>query len=212
MHKFLLRCWFALVLLLQSPILPASEESILVTGLTGQVERMVNGGKEPVLLFSTLRAEELLLFSPDSRLNLLFEKSGRQETWAGKGRLALHGSKTSTRDLPKPRLKTLDQKVTKQLFRGPQILPDGEVKVPRTRSLGTPDALARLENDYRRMRMEAAADDLNPEMYRLSALLEMREKERLEQAIKELPRLYPGNREADLLASLYKKSMKGLSF
>lgn len=200
------------MLLLQSPILPASEESILVTGLTGQVERMVNGGKEPVLLFSTLRAEELLLFSPDSRLNLLFEKSGRQETWAGKGRLALHGSKTSTQDLPKPRLKTLDQKVTKQLFRGPQILPDGEVKVPRTRSLGTPDALARLENDYRRMRMEAAADDLNPEMYRLSALLEMREKERLEQAIKELPRLYPGNREADLLASLYKKSMKGLSF
>ena len=212
MKKYFLRYWFAVVLLSFSSMSMSSEGAVLVNGLAGPVYRLVNGEKKAALLFAVLRGEENFYLDKDARLSLLFEKSGRQETWTGSGHLMLRDGKSNTQDLPMPAVKMLDRKVARQLFRGPQSLVDGEVKVPRTRSLGTPEALARLENDYRRMRMEASAGDLNPEMYRLSALFEMREKERLEQAIRELPGLYPGNMEASLLASLYRKSMKGAAF
>ena len=214
MKKSLFRLMLFMALLplssLSSPLV--AEETVLVNGVVGRVYRVVSGAKAPVSLFSTLSGEENFLFSPDSRLKLLYKKNGRQETWGGAGHLIVRDGKASTQDLPDPQVKMIDRKVVMQLFRSPQVLPEGAIKIPRTRSLGTPEAIARLESDYRRMRMESTPDDLNPEMYRLSSLLEMREKERLEQALKELPRLYPGNMEAHLLLSLYRKSIKEMSF
>ena len=78
----------------------------------------------------------------------------------------------------------------------------------RLRSIEMGDnSLAKLDSEYSRLRKDAAADDINPEIFLLAGLFEMREFGRLEQTLKELGDSRPGNMEVAVLKSLYKKAI-----
>ncbi|MCX8017469.1 MAG: hypothetical protein N2690_06185, partial [Rhodocyclaceae bacterium] len=80
--------------------------------------------------------------------------------------------------------------------------------VMRLRAIATPEAIAKVDEAYKRLRLEAAANDLAPEMYRLSALFDMKAFDALEVAIRELETSRPNHNEAKLLASLYRKALQ----
>jgi hypothetical protein len=58
------------------------------------------------------------------------------------------------------------------------------------------------------MRMEAVAGDLNPEMYRLSALFEMKAYDAVEAAVRDMEQSRMNHGEAALLAALYRKALR----
>jgi hypothetical protein len=98
--------------------------------------------------------------------------------------------------------------VARQLARTPATDREGRKAPARTRAVQAPDAMARLEATYQELRGRAGADDLEPEIYLLSGLFELRELDRVERLLASLKQERPGNPEAALLVALYRKAVK----
>lgn len=104
--------------------------------------------------------------------------------------------------------KVLPPFLVKQISRTPTLLAQGRTGATRLRAVPPPEATAQVEETYRRLRTEAIANDLNPDMYRLSALFEMRAFDAVEAAIRDLELSRSGNTQAQLLADLYRKALR----
>ncbi len=142
------------------------------------------------------------------KITLVFFLTGRQEIWQGTGKIELGPGEGKGSGLPAPETKTLAPFLVKQIARTPTLLAQGRAGVMRLRAIATPEAIAKVEDTYKRLRLEAAADDLAPEMYRLSALFDMKAYDALEVAVNELETSRPSHSEAKLLANLYRKALK----
>jgi len=184
--------------------------SVLVTAVKGQVFRLVPNAKEPVSAFSKLKTGDLLELIGDAQVQLVFFGSQRQELWSGNGKLEIESQQGKGTGLPQPQVKTLPEMLVRQIAKTPSIDSQGRAGVVRLRSIPTPEALTKLEEDYRRLRMEAARDDLNPELFLLAGLLEMRELNRVEQTLKDMQATRPNNMEVKVLVSLYRKTLQNL--
>lgn len=191
---------------------PASADSAiaLVTAVDGKVSRIAPAGPEAVQPFSKLKPGELLALEKGARIRIVFFSSKRQESWSGSGKLEITAAEGKGQGLAAAEVKTLPDVLVKQIARTPSLDNQGRVGMVRLRSLGTPDAVAKLENNYRQLRAETAADDLNPEIFLLAGLLELRQLDQLEKRLTELPALHPDNMEAKVLAALYQKTLNNL--
>ena len=185
----------------------AAEESILVTAISGSVTR---SDGQPLQLLAHLRQGDKLALAPGAKVRLLYGKSGRQEAWSGNGQMEITANAGRSSNLPEAQVSSLPPPVVSQIMKTPVLDAQGEPKIPRLRAIPTPDALARLEKEYWRLRTDATSGDMNPELFLLSGLLEMRETKRLEEVLSLIPTLHPDNMEAKLVVSLYKKSLKNL--
>ncbi len=209
---FLARLFAALLAV--SPALAASggNGAALVTAVEGKVSRLAPAGSEPVQAFVKLGEGDVIKLERGARIRLVYFASKRQESWSGQGQLAIGAGegKGQGRGLGAPEVKTLPDMLVKQIARTPSLDNQGRVGMVRLRSIGTPDAVAKLENNYQQLRAESTADDLNPEMFLLAGLLELRQLDQLEKALAELQTSHPDNTEAKVLAALYQKSLKNL--
>ena len=82
------------------------------------------------------------------------------------------------------------------------------IKAARQRSIPAADAIDQIEATYRQLRADAAADDLDPELYLLSGLMENRQLDRVEDTLKDIIRKWPSDPQVKLLAALYRKSLR----
>ncbi|MDD5176414.1 MAG: hypothetical protein PHQ05_08350 [Sterolibacterium sp.] len=188
----------------------------LVTVLQGRVVRIVNvvspgsAGQSPqrqsLQSYAKLKQGDQLTLDKDSRLQLVYFDSGRMETWRGSGRLEISSAASQAFGLPEPQLRVLSAVMVSQLSRMPA---DDNQGGTRFRSIATPDAIAGIENTYRRLRNETTdRSDLNPELYLLSGMFEVREFGRVEQVLSELQRERGSDSQVKLLASLYQRAMR----
>lgn len=189
---------------------PTGDNAALVTVVEGKVSRVSPSGRQPVQAFATLKKGELLALEGASRIQMVFFESKRQENWSGVGRLEITATEGKGHGLPEPRVKVLPDILVKQFAKTPSLDSEGRAGMVRLRSIGMPDALEKLESDYKRLRMEAERDDLNPEIFLLAGLLEMRQFDRLEQALADLHTSHQGNMEASVLVALYQKTLKNI--
>lgn len=185
----------------------AQEGGALITSLQGSVGLVTPQGRQPLQAFVKLKRGDLLALA-DAKLQIVFFESGRQEIWQGGGRLEVLASEGKGFGLPKPEVKTLPAVMVKQIARMPALDSQGRAGAMRLRALATPEAIAKLENDYRKMRMEAVRGDLNPELFLLSGFFEMRELDRVEQVLRDLQQARPGDVEVGLMAALYQKAIR----
>jgi hypothetical protein len=186
----------------------ALDDVALVTAVTGSVSRL--GGNAPSALepFARLREGDVLRLEGKAGLRLIFFSSRRQENWRGEGRIEIGSTQGKGIDLPEPQVSLLPELMAGQIAKTPS--PDKPVRAPagRLRSIEIVEGgLAKLDSDYSRLRKEAAADDINPEIFLLAGLFEMREFARIEQTLKELGDSRPGNMEVSVLKALYKKAI-----
>ncbi len=195
-----------LLLSLSLPHGLALAETVLVTGLAGRVNLADPAG--PLHPFTRLKAGQRLALETDARLQIVYLGSGRHESWNGPGRLDIGEGDSRSGDLAAPRIRQLQPTVLAQLAKTPQA--EGGPPPRRQRSLPAADAVGRIEATYRQMRIEAAADDLDPELYLLSGMFELRQLERVEEIVADIMQKRPGDPQAKLLASLYRKSLKNL--
>ncbi|MDO8932787.1 MAG: hypothetical protein Q7U97_10365 [Rhodocyclaceae bacterium] len=198
------------VLLISISLLAKAQEPVdvaLITSLQGNVERVTLQGPKALQSFVKLKQGDLLALR-NARIQIVYFESGRQEVWQGGGRLEILGSEGRPFGLPDPEVKILPSVMVKQIARTPALDSQGRAGVMRLRSIASPEAIAKLDNTYRQMRMEAVRGDLNPELFLLSGLFEMRELARVEQVLKDLQQARPGDTEVSLVVTLYQKAIK----
>lgn len=183
-------------------------EVALVMSVQGRVQRLGDVAPMPVEAFVKLKEGDRISLEKDSRLQLVYFDNGRQETWAGPGRLELSVQEGKASGLPAAQVKLLPLVMARQLARTPALDSQGRGGVTRLRAMRKPDAVARLEESYRELRTRAGRDELGPEAYLLSGLYEMRELDRVEKALADLQQDWPNHAEAALLISLYRKAVK----
>lgn len=167
--------WVMVLLLLT---LPARAEEALVTLAHGAIS--VGVGQQPLMAvtpFMKLRAGDRLELGDGARLRLLYGQSGRQETWAGAGRLQV-GTDATARLSGNPQLeiKQMPSAALARLARAENVLADMRTRTGMVviRSGGLLEALREAESVYREMRAGAADDDVAPELYLVSALYELK--------------------------------------
>lgn len=204
-----LRCCFLVIPLLLAPVAARAENEVaLVTAVQGSVHRVSPQGKQPVEAFVKLRRDDLLALDKGVRLQLVYFATGRQETWHGGGRLEIGGGESRSFGVGEPVVKTLPAAMVRQIAKTPTLDGQGRAGMTRLRAISTPEGVAGIEANYKRLRMEADRGDLAPELYLLSSMFELKEFERVEQALGELQANHPGSQEAKLLVALYQKAIR----
>lgn len=201
-------CFFVWANLTQA--MAANEEVALVTALEGRVGRVTAAGPQPMQVFVKLKQGDLLAIERGARIQMVFFDNGRQEQWSGIGRLEISRGAGKGYGLQEPQVKILPAVLVKQIAKTPSLDSQGRAGAVRLRAIATPEALEKLENDYKRLRMESVRDDLNPELFLLAGLMEMRHLDRIEQILHDLKSLRPGNMEVAVLASLYEKTLRNI--
>jgi len=183
-------------------------EVALVMSVQGRVLRQATPVPLAVETFVKLNEGDRLSLAQGSRLQLVYFESGRQETWSGPGSLDLTLREGKPSGMAAPEVKQQPLLLTKQLARTPAL--DGQSRggVTRLRAIQNPDAVARLESSYQELRSKAAADDLEPEVYLLAGLLDMRQLDRIEKTLDRLQQDGPKNDQAASLVALYRKAVK----
>jgi hypothetical protein len=184
------------------------DETAIITALQGSVGIVSAQGAQPLQPFTRLKqGDSLMLDGSTALLKLIYFKSGRQEIWHGNGRVEILENQGRGEGLSAPETSILARQVVKQIAKTPtdSRIWKGDT---RLRSLGGGASVEQIEESYRRMRMEAVRGDLNPELYLLSALFEMREIERVEQVLADLRVSRPTDQEARVVIALYQKAVR----
>lgn len=183
-------------------------EVALVTSVHGRVLRLADVVPVQVEAFVKLKEGDRLSLEKDAQLQVVYFENGRQETWSGAGRIELTAREGKASGLPAAQVKLLPLVMARQLARTPALDSQGRGGVTRLRTLQRPDAVAKLEETYQDLRVRAGREELEPEMFLLSGLYEMRELDRVEKVLGDLKTGWPNNPEAALLISLYRKAVK----
>lgn len=204
------RFW-GFVLFIFSSTCMAATEVALVTSVVGAVNRTVSvGTRAPVEAFTKLKQGDQLVLEKNAAIKVVYFESGRQESWQGDGQLEVLGAESRATGLPNADVKILPPVMVKQIARTPALDSQGRAGAVRLRSIASPEALAKLDSTYNRMRLESARNDLNPELFLLSGLFELRELERVEQVLRDLKQARPGDPEVAFMTSLYQKALKNV--
>ena len=184
----------------------AAPDAALVTALQGKVTR--SGANAPLEAFVRLQSGDVLALDKDTRLQVTYFENGRQETWTGTGKLTVGTAETQPNDGLVPAVKQVPMIIVKQLGRTQAIDSQGRAGVIRLRAIATPEAVAKVEANYQQMRANSPKEDLNPELYLLSGMFELRQLDRLEEALAALNESRPKDPEVKLLASLYRRAAR----
>lgn len=183
-------------------------EVALVMAVQGRVLRQASPEPLAVETFVKLNEGDRLSLAQGSKLQLVYFESGRQETWSGPGSLELTLREGKSSGMAAPEVQQQSLSLTKQLARTPALDGQGRGGVTRLRAIQNPDAVARLESSYQELRAQAAAADLEPEMYLLAGLLDMRQLDRIEKTLDRLQQERPQSDQAAALVALYRKAVK----
>jgi hypothetical protein len=211
MYRIFLFFWSSCLIMLASlaTTAHANADVALVTGIQGKVARMSITGPQPLEAFVKLKQGDVLRLEKASSVKLVYFEGGRQETWSGEGRLEIAETESKGSGLPAPETKVLPAVLVKQIAKTPSLDSQGRAGVMRLRALATPapDALAKLEAEYDRMRLELGRNDLNADVFLLAGLLEMRALDRVEVILEGLLGRYPNDPNAKMLVDLYGKAL-----
>lgn len=204
---------FASVLMASNTIVAAQglDDIAMITALQGSVGLISQQGAKPlpVQSFSKLKQGDSLLMEDSALLKLIYLKNGRQEIWRGSGKVEILENEGKGGGSSTPEINNLSMQVVKQIAKTPSISKISQNN-GKLRSLGVENSIERVEASYRKMRMESVHGDLNPELYLLSALFEMREIEKVEQVLADLRFSRPSDQEARVVIALYQKAIKNL--
>ena len=180
----------------------------MVLSVEGDVSVKVQGKPTKLEAFTRLLEGDRVELGKTAKLNMIYTRSSRQETWTGPGAI-LAGNAESTAVNGKPQLeaKQLPAKVAQMMAHTPASDSTGKAGMVRLRAIAQPDELASLEKTYQDLRASSPANDRNPEVYFLAGLFKLGEYDRLNQEISAMQQQNPGDESIKLLAKLYARSV-----
>ena len=189
----------------------AQAPSAMVLSVEGDVSVKVQGKPTKLEAFTRLLEGDRVELGKTAKLNMIYTRSSRQETWTGPGAI-LAGNAESTAVNGKPQLeaKQLPAKVAQMMAHTPASDSTGKAGMVRLRAIAQPDELASLEKTYQDLRASSPANDRNPEVYFLAGLFKLGEYDRLNQEINTMQQQNPGDESIKLLAKLYARSINNV--
>ena len=189
----------------------AQAPSAMVLSVEGDVSVKVEGKPTKLEAFTRLLEGDRVELGKAAKLNMIYTRSSRQETWTGPGAI-LAGNAESTAVNGKPQLeaKQLPAKVAQMMAHTPASDSTGKAGMVRLRAIAQPDELASLEKTYQDLRASSPANDRNPEVYFLAGLFKLGEYDRLNQEINAMQQQNPGDESIKLLAKLYARSINNV--
>jgi len=162
-------------LLLASVTQALAADAALITLLQGEATvESEKGIKRPAVAFLKLASGDRLQLKPSARLQVVYFEGGRQETWSGSGVIELSSKEGRSATL-QAEVKQLSPLLVKQIAKTPGAGQHGRAGMVVMRSLTPPGKVEQLEKQYGEFRQEATADDLTPEVFYLSGLIELKE-------------------------------------
>ena len=179
-----------------------SMDVAVVTSVQGpilQIDAKETG--QPLIAFSKLHQGDKLEIKQNSRMQLVYFESGRQETWSGPGVVEI-GTQASNSSL-KPEVKLLPPLLAKQLSKTPASNVQGRAGMIVMRSISTPEKLKSIDENYASLRSQVAPNELSPELYLLSALFEAKEFERIKAYLVDLGQQFPDRDDVKDVISHY---------
>lgn len=180
----------------------------IVTALQGPIELRNSQGVQALQAFARLKRGDQLALSNTSIVKIVYYESGRQELWKGEGTLDILAGEGKGVGVSGMNARNLPEYAVRQIAKTPS---DASLRrTVKSRSIAGGGSMERIDESYRRMKMEAVRGDLNPELFLLSALFEIREIDRVEQVLADLRTMRPDDQEARVVVALYQKAVRNL--
>lgn len=190
----------------------AIADTVLVTAVQGTVSiEAIGTGKATLEPFVRLQEGDRLSLPAGAQVNLVYVGKARLEAWQGSGTIVVGENESqATAGKPQVQVRTIPAEAARQMNRTPSTTPDGRVGMMRMRSIPAHDAVARLEEEYRKMRAQSASDDLLPEIALLAGLFDLRQYDRVDAELQRIAREHAANPSARALQELYAKALAGV--
>ena len=181
----MLRKTGAMLLIASSLTGAAWAQDAMLTQVTGKVGVSGKGGARDAVPFLKVNEGDKLTLAANARVQMVYLASGRQEIWKGSGEVVV-GSQEGRSPSLKAEASQLPPLILKQLAKTPAVGQQGKTGMVMVRGLDDLAALDQLEKDYAEFRARAAADDVTPEVFLLSGLLEYQDYDRARKVLADL--------------------------
>jgi hypothetical protein len=176
----------AILLLIASSLTGAAwAEDVMLTQVAGEVGVSGKDGARAAVPFLKIHEGDKLTLATNARVQMVYLTTGRQEIWKGSGEVVV-GSQGGRSPSLKAETSQLPPLILKQLAKTPAVGQQGKTGMVMVRGLDSLEALDQLEKDYADFRARAAADDVTPEVFLLSGLLEFQDYDRARKVLAEL--------------------------
>jgi hypothetical protein len=163
----------------------ASAQVVMLTQVTGDVRVSGSSGARPAVPFLKVNEGDTLTLEANSRVQLVYLTGGRQEIWTGAGPVQVGARQSASRTLT-PQASQLPALVLRQLEKTPAVGQHGKTGMVTLRSVEALEALDTLEKDYADYRANAAADDVTPEVFYLTGLIDLQDYDRAAKVLQDL--------------------------
>ncbi len=163
----------------------ASAQDVMLTQVAGAVTVAGKAATRAAVPFLKVNEGDKLALAGNARVQMVYLASGRQEIWKGAGEIVIGNQEGRSPSL-KAEVSQLPPLILNQLAKTPAVGQQGKTGMVMVRGLDDLDALDRLEKDYAEFRARAAADDVTPEVFLLSGLIEFQDYDRARKVLADL--------------------------
>jgi hypothetical protein len=179
----------------------AGEPGGFVTQSQGNVTYQLGAGKDqPLPAFSRLASGTRVKLGDGAKLQIVYLRNGRQESWSGQAALEV-GADESKASAGNPAVKALPPYMVATLLKSHEVMGSIHSRqgMIRVRSLMTAPKVREAEERYAEQRAQAAEDDITPEIFLLTTLDGLKAYQSMKKPLAEMLRRQPGNAEAKAL-------------
>lgn len=181
-----------------------AEAGGFVTQSQGKVSYQAGTAKEqPLPAFARVPSGARIEIGDNAKLQIVYLRSGRQESWTGKASLVVGDaeSKASGPGAGVPTIKVLPPYMIETLTKSGQVMGNIHSRqgMIRVRSLMAAEKIKVAEDRYVELRAQSAEDDITPEIFLLTTLDGLKAYQSMKKPLGEMLRRQPDNAEARAL-------------
>jgi hypothetical protein len=163
----------------------ASAQVAMLTQVAGEVGVSGKEGARAAVPFLKVNEGDKLTLAANARVQMVYLANGRQEIWKGAGSVDIGAQEGRSASL-KAESSQVSPIILKQLAKTPAVGQRGKTGMVMLRSLDDLAAADQLDEDYKKFRASAAADDTTPEVFLLSGLLDLGDYDRCKKVLEDL--------------------------
>jgi hypothetical protein len=163
----------------------ASAQVAMLTQVSGDVSVSGSSGARPAVAFLKVNDGDTLTLAADAKVQMVYLTGGRQEIWTGAGPVQV-GARQGASGTLTPQASQVPALVLRQLEKTPAVGQHGKTGMVTLRNTDVLEALDTLEKDYSDYRAKAAADDVTPEVFYLTGLIDLQDYGRAAKVIQDL--------------------------
>lgn len=179
-----------------------AEAGGFVTQSQGEVSYQGTAGKEqPLPAFARLASGARIKMGDNAKLQIVYLRSGRQESWTGKAVLVVGDDESKASGPGAPTVKVLQPYMIETLTKSREVMGNIHARqgMIRVRSLLAAAKVREAEDRYADQRAQTTNDDITPELYLLTTLDGLKAYQSMKKPLAEMLRRQPDNAEARAL-------------